>query len=91
VRFRITRHSGHAAPEDALELLWQRLEPNHGGVSFSKVGPHIRAAVNKGAPVSVERNVREEVDRRVVLEVVREVCKDASDLKFDWYAVGPLR
>ena len=91
MRFRITRHSGHAAPEDALELLWQQLEPNRGGVSFAKVGPHIRAVVNKGAPVSTERHVREEVDRRVVLEVVREVCQDAADLKFEWYAVGPLR
>jgi hypothetical protein len=39
----------------------------------------------------MERSVRQEVDRLVVLNVVREVCEEAPELKFDWYAVGVLR
>ncbi|HEY7934291.1 MAG TPA: hypothetical protein VID48_10760 [Solirubrobacteraceae bacterium] len=91
MKFRITRHSGFSAPADALELLWQRLESHRSGVTFTKVGPQLRATVNKGAPASMDRNVREEVDRLVVLNVVREVCEGAPELKIDWYAVGVLR
>ena len=91
MKFTITRHSGYGAPADALELLWQRLESNRGGVSFTKVGPQLRAEVKKGAPGWMERSVRQEVDRLVVLNVVREVCEEAPELKFDWYAVGVLR
>jgi len=88
VKFKITRHSGFAAPADALDLLWQRLGASRDEVSFAKVGSHISATWREDAPVSMERDERVELGRSAVLDIVRDVCERAPELRFDWYAVS---
>jgi hypothetical protein len=90
VQFKVTRHSGFTPPADALELLWERLDGKHDEVSFTKVGGEIRAAWEEDAPVTMERDEREEIGRLAVFHLVRDVCEGAPELKLDWYAVSPL-
>lgn len=89
MRFRITHHSGFAAPADALDRLSARVGPRRDGVSFAKVGHEIRAMTSEDAPVSMTRDERIEIGRRAVLDLVREVCEGAPELKSDWFAVSP--
>lgn len=95
--FRITLHSGFAAPADALALLWQQLDRSQDdvrfdeGIRFAKVDPEIRATWREDAPSSLERYEREEIGRRAVLDVVCEVCAGAPELESDWFAVSMLR
>jgi hypothetical protein len=89
--FKITHHSGFAAPADALDLLWGRLESRHDGVSFAKGSNQIQAKWRGEPPLSMMRDEREEFARTAVLEIVREICERTPELKFDWYAVSPSR
>jgi hypothetical protein len=91
VRFRISRHSGFSAPADAVDQLWQHLGPKREEASFAKVGNVIRAEWGADAPVSLERDEREEIGRGVLLEIVRDVCERTPGLKTDWYAISPFR
>jgi hypothetical protein len=91
VRFKITRHSGFAPPDDALELLTQRLGARREDVSFSKVGEEIWAMLEADAPVSMTHDERVDIGRRTVLGVVREVCEGVPELKSDWFAVSSER
>jgi hypothetical protein len=91
VQFRITPHSGYASPADALDLLLQRLGASRDEVSFAKVGPQIRATTAEDAPVSMTRDERADIGRRAVLEIVRDVCDGAPELKSDWFAVSSER
>jgi hypothetical protein len=92
VKFKISRHSGHAAPAEALDLLWPRLEGNnHRDVRFDRPGNEIRATWKGGVQTSVERKVREEIARRAVFDLLCEICDGSPELKSDWYAVSPLR
>jgi hypothetical protein len=91
VDFRITPHSGSAAPGDAIDLLWQHLEARRGRVRFAKRGTEIRAMLRDDTPVSMESDEREEIGRRVVLDIVREVCDAAPQLNLDWFAVSAQR
>lgn len=91
MRFKITRHSGFAAPENALDLVWPRLGEHHNGMSLAHVGSEIRVAVRRDMPVSMERDVREEVARLAVLDFLRKACRGAPELKLDWYTISPLR
>jgi hypothetical protein len=88
VRFRIARHSAFKPPEDALELLWQRLGTSREEVSFAKVGSEIKASVGDDAPVSMTHDERSDIGRRKVLEIVTDVCELAPELKSDWFAVS---
>jgi hypothetical protein len=88
VNFRITRHSGWAAPDDALDMLWQRLGAHREEASFAKAGAEIRVRWARDAPSSIDRNEREEVGRIAILEIVRNVCEQAPELRSDWFAVG---
>ncbi|MGA2453525.1 MAG: hypothetical protein ABSG93_08395 [Solirubrobacteraceae bacterium] len=88
MRFKITRHSGYTPPEDALDLLLQRLGAHRESVSFAKVGAEIWATVEADAPVSMTQDERADIGRRTVLGVVNEVCEGAPGLKSDWFAVS---
>jgi hypothetical protein len=91
VNFRITRHAGFAAPEDALDLLWERLGSKWEEVSFAKGHSEILARWEEDAPVSMVRDEREEIGRSTVLVIVREVCERSPELKLDWFAVSAFR
>lgn len=88
MQFKITPHSVFDPPADAVELLWQRLGSRRDEMTFAKVGPAITARTDEDAPVSMTRDERTEIGRRAVLEVVRDVCDGAPDLKSDWFAVS---
>lgn len=91
MEFRISRHSGRNAPAEALDLLLQRLGENRDRVGFAWVGTEIRATWREDAPIAMERDVREEIGRRAVLDIVCEVCEGAPELESDWYAVSSFR
>jgi hypothetical protein len=91
VTFRITLHSGSAAPAHALDLLWQQLGSKRDDARFAKAGAEIRATWGEDAPISMERDEREEIGRRAVLDIVCDVCARAPELKSDWFAVSTLR
>ena len=88
MQFRITPHSPFSPPDDAVELLWERLGSCREEVSFAKVGPEIRATTDEDAPVSMTRDERADIGRRAVLAVVRDVCEGAPELRSDWFAVS---
>lgn len=88
MQFRITPHSAFAPPADALDLLWQRLGAEREEVSFERAGTQITATTGEDAPVSMTRDERIHVGRRAVLDVLREVCEEAPELRSDWYAVS---
>jgi hypothetical protein len=87
--FRITRHSGYAAPDDALDLLWARLGARRPEASFAKRSRHIGATWTVDIPVAMERDEREQLGRAAILEIVRTVCEQTPELMADWYAVSP--
>jgi hypothetical protein len=91
VNFSITRHAGSAAPDDALDMLWERLGARREEASFAKGGAEIKATWGSDAPSSIDRNEREEVGRMAILEIVRDVCEQAPELRSDWFAVGAYR
>jgi hypothetical protein len=88
VNFRITRHSGYSAPENALDLLWERLGTKREDVSFARGRSEIQARWGYDAPVAMERDEREEIGRSTILDIVRGVCERAPELKSDWFAVS---
>jgi hypothetical protein len=92
VKFAITPHSRSGAPENALDLLWERLEGKRfEDVSFSRKGTEIMAHAGHDAPVSMERDEREEIGRLAVLDCVTRVCERVPELKIAWFAISPLR
>jgi hypothetical protein len=91
MRFRISHHSGYTVPDDALELLSQRLGPSREQVSFARIGPVIMATLQDDAPVSMTHDERVDIGRRQVLDVLRDVCEMSPELKFDWFAVSSER
>jgi hypothetical protein len=91
VTFKITRHSGFAVPADALDLLWVRLDCKRDDARFAKVDAGIRVTWGEDVPISMERDEREEIGRRAILEIVCDVCERAPELNSDWFAVSPLR
>ena len=94
--FRITHHSGFAAPADALDLLWLRLDGRSDDICirdeiwFARDGTEIRATWRGDAPFSMERPEGEEFGRRAVLSIICDVCEHAPELESDWFAVSLL-
>ncbi|HMD52391.1 MAG TPA: hypothetical protein VKG62_06720 [Solirubrobacteraceae bacterium] len=88
MKFRITRHAGYAAPEDALELLSQRLGPRRNQVSFNMVGTEIRARWMDETWDSRTVEERAEIGRLEILEILRGVCERAPGLDMNWFAVS---
>jgi hypothetical protein len=89
VRFRISTHSGHGAPPDAIDRLAARLGSSVDDAFFTRVGNEILATWGEDAPVAMERDEREELGRLALLEIVGEACDDEPGLRVDWFAVSP--
>jgi hypothetical protein len=95
MEFRIMLHSGlssRAAPPEAMELLWQHLEPsvqsNEDDVSLARVGAQIWVTWGPDVSSSPDSRERFEIGRTAVADIVRSVCEDAPELDFGWFAVG---
>ncbi len=86
--FRITRHSGYAAPTNALELLLRRLGARREQVLFEMVGSEIRARWGNEDGDSASRETKAEIGRWEVFEMVRDVCERSPELETDWFAVS---
>ncbi len=89
MKFKITIHARSGAPADALELLYERLGPRRDEVRFAKPGATIIATWGADAPAAMERDERSEVGRRVIWDIVQDVCEGAPNLRAAWYAVSP--
>ena len=92
VGYKITPHLGSPRPRwhaEAMELLWHRLDLSRRDMSFLKVGPEITATWQLDAPFPVERDELIKLGRLAVLEIVRDVCRRAPELEFEWFAVSP--
>jgi hypothetical protein len=87
VTFRITRHSGSASPDDAIELLWRALPARHEDAKFTKVGSEIRVRWGD-TQASSGREESAEVGRIAVLDIMRGVCERTPDLDPAWFAVS---
>jgi hypothetical protein len=74
-----------------MDLLWRRLDASRDETSFTKVGAEIRATWGEDAPVSMERDERDELGSRAVLDIVIDVCERAPELNSDWFAVSAQR
>ena len=86
--FKITRHSGVGAPADAIELLWGQIQGRRfEGIAFTARKGQLDATVGHDLPVAMERDERQEIERREVLDCLRLIC-DGTELRVDWFAVG---
>jgi hypothetical protein len=90
VTFRIGRHSGFAAPPNAMELLLRRLGAQADEVSFAMVGDEIRATSGEVDGDSTTKEMRVAVEREVILDLIRDVCDRAPELESNWFAVSYL-
>jgi hypothetical protein len=88
MRFTIGIHSGHHAPPDAIALLAEALGPQRDDAYFTANDRDIDASWGEDAPVSMERDEREDLGREALLRIIEEVCETAPQLQYDWYAVS---
>ncbi|HMH47335.1 MAG TPA: hypothetical protein VK538_06415 [Solirubrobacteraceae bacterium] len=90
MKFRIARHSGFAPPADALELLLRRLGARRGELTFAMDGDAITAISEAREAEVSTRDERAEAERRAIVDLLVDVCKDAPELQSDWFAVSYL-
>jgi hypothetical protein len=88
VQFRIGPHSRSGAPADAIEQLWQRLSALRSEASFARAGTEITASWDAHAGDSATRELRVEVGRQEILEIIRGACASEPALDLDWFAVS---
>jgi hypothetical protein len=91
MRFRITVHSGFDTPDDALDILAERLGRDRDDARFERRSTDIVATWGEDAPVSMESDEREELGRLAVLGILEDICDSAPELKLDWFAVSTSR
>ncbi|MGO9487519.1 MAG: hypothetical protein ACLQBB_00645 [Solirubrobacteraceae bacterium] len=90
MRFRITTHSGHDSPPDALSRLQEQLTTQRRNGRFYKVGSEIRVTWGRHESDGWERPERLELERTELLELIEKTCAGVPELQLDWFAVGPL-
>ncbi|HEV2980850.1 MAG TPA: hypothetical protein VGX51_05425 [Solirubrobacteraceae bacterium] len=91
--YTITPHLGSSRPRwnaEAMDLLWHRLDLSRRDTAFLKVGTEITATWKLDSPIPVERDELVQLGRLAVLEIVRDVCRRAPELEFDWFAISPV-
>jgi hypothetical protein len=90
LRFKITIHSGHGAPPDAVDLLWARWATRIPEVAATREGPHIAVTYGSFDGRGPAREARLVAERLEVLDHVHEICEMHPELRLSWYAVAPL-
>jgi hypothetical protein len=90
LRFKITIHSGHGAPSDAVDLLWSRWPAGIPEATATRIGPHIAVSYGNYDGSGVGREARLAAERLEVLGHLREICERHPELRLSWYAVAPL-
>jgi hypothetical protein len=90
MRFRITKHAGHDAPEDAVQKLLASLGGIRSNGRFAKVGSEIRVTWGREEGNGWDRPERTELEREQLLDLLRQACATGSGLQLDWYAISPL-
>jgi len=90
VTFRITPHAGYNAPADALDLLLEQLGDERDQVSFSKGEGEIVVEWPVEVSSAMTQDERVELGRRMVLDLVREVCELTPTLDIDWFAISKM-
>lgn len=74
-----------------MELLLRRLGSQVDEVSFAMVGDEIGATSPEADGDSMTREMRVEVERRAIVDLIHDVCEHAPELESDWFAVRYLR
>jgi hypothetical protein len=73
-----------------MDLLWHRLDLSRSDTSFFKAGTQITATWHLDSTPPVERDELIQLGRLAIVEVVRDVCRRAPELEFEWFAVSPV-
>ncbi len=90
LRFKVTIHSGHGAPADAIESLWERWPARISEATAVRRGPEIHVNYGSYDGTGPAREQRAAAERIEVLDLVREICERDTELKLAWYAVAPV-
>jgi hypothetical protein len=91
VTFKITYHSGYTPPTDALDALLERLGAVRDRVSFSKPGAtEIIAVWDADVSSAMTQDERIETGRRMIFDMVKDVCEYSPPLDVDWFAVSKM-
>ena len=69
----------------------RRLGTKADEVSFAIVGDEIRATSPESDGDSLTREIRVEVQRQAIVDLIHDVCERAPELEADWFAVSYLR
>jgi hypothetical protein len=91
--YKITPHLGSPRPRwnaEAMDLLWHRLDLSRADASFLKVGQEITATWKLESPLPVGQDELLQLGRISICEIVRDVCRRAPELEFEWFAVSPV-
>ena len=90
--FRITHHSGYNAPLDALDTLLEQLGPRRDTVAFSKEADDemITVVWEGDLSSSMAQDELTETGRRMILDIVRDVCEVTPGLDVDWFAISKM-
>ncbi len=90
MKFKITTHSGHDAPPDAVDQLLAHLGTQRSNGRFNKVGSEIRVTWQDAEVSGWDRPERMELEREELLQLLQATCDRVPELDADWYAIGPL-
>ena len=89
--FRITHHSGYNAPPDALDRLLEQLGPRRDTVAFAKESDEMITVVwEADLSGSMTQDERTETGRRMILDIVRDVCELTPGMDVDWFAISKM-
>ncbi len=87
--FKVTKHGSASPPQNALDLLGELIAGRRDDAYFKRAGSYISARLDREEPVAMTQDERNEIGRRVVLEIIGDVCERTPGMKLEWYAVRP--
>ena len=73
-----------------MELLLRRLGAQADEISFAIARDGIMATSPESPGDSTTREIRVEVERQAIVDLIRDVCERAPELESDWFAVSYL-